>query len=134
PAISPSIELSVAEGAATIWVPNLLSPLGPDASFRPPLVVLIVGTLIPISAMALAAADLLRRYRHGSTTEQLQIRWLLASIAFVVLAVLYGLSVWVIGGPEFGWVAWLPALFAYPTLGISIAVAVLRYRLYEIDR
>ena len=134
PAISPSLELSVAEGAATIWVPNLLSPLGADASFRPSLVALIVSTLLPISAMALAAADLLRRYRRGSTTEQLQIRWLLASIAFVVLAVLYGLSVWVIGGPEFGWVAWLPALFAYPTLGISIAVAVLRYRLYEIDR
>ena len=133
PAISPSIELGVADDT-TIWVPNLVSPLGADASFRPPLLAQAVSTLIPISAMALGTADLLRRYRRGSPIEQLQVRWLLASIAFLVLAIVYGLSVWAIGGYEFGWVAWLPALFAYPTLGISIAVAVLRYRLYEIDR
>lgn len=134
PAISPAIELAGADGTATIWVPNVLSPLGADASFRPPLVGVAVVTLIPISVMALGAADLLRRYRRGSATEQLQIRWLLAAIAFLVVAILYGLAVYVIGGPEFGLVAWLPAFLASPALGISIAVAVLRYRLYEIDR
>ena len=33
-----------------------------------------------------------------------------------------------------GGLAWIPAILAYPTIPIAISVAVLRYRLLEIDR
>ena len=133
PAIAPAIELAVSEEVGTIWVPNVLSPLGADASFRPPPIGVVLVTLIPISAMALGAADLLRRYRRGPLIERLQIRWLLASIAALVLAILFGLAVFVLAGPGSSW-GWLPALLAGPTLAPAIGIAVLRYRLYEIDR
>ena len=133
PAIAPAIELAVSEEVGTIWVPNVLSPLGADASFRSPPIGVVLVTLIPISAMALGAADLLRRYRRGPLIERLQIRWLLASIAALVLAILFGLAVFVLAGPGSSW-GWLPALLAGPTLAPAIGIAVLRYRLYEIDR
>ena len=134
PALGPSIELAVNDEIGSIWVPNVLSPFGGDASFRPPPTGVLFVTLIPIAAMALGAADLLRRYRRGTGVERLQIRWLLASVAGLVVAILYGLAVFVIAGPEYGWLGWLPAIIAGPALGLSIGVAVLRYRLYEIDR
>jgi hypothetical protein len=134
PAIGPSIEVAVNAEIGSIWVPNVLSPLGADASFRPPPIGVLIVTLIPLSVMALGAADLLRRYRRGSAIERLQIRWLMASIAALVLAIVFGLTVFVLAGPEYAWIGWLPAVLAGPTLAPAIGIAVLRYRLYEIDR
>jgi hypothetical protein len=134
PAIGPSIEVTVNAEIGSIWVPNVLSPLGGDASFRPPPIGMLLVTLIPLMAMALGAADLLRRYRRGNAIERLQIRWLMASIAALVLAIVFGLTVFVIAGPEYAWIGWLPAVLAGPTLAPAIGIAVLRYRLYEIDR
>jgi hypothetical protein len=90
--------------------------------------------MIPIGVLVAGVADLLRRYRRAVGIERLQMRWLLSAALFVVCSIGIGLASFAIGGPQLGVIAWLPALFAYPTVALAIGVAILRYRLYDIDR
>ncbi|HEX5014846.1 MAG TPA: hypothetical protein VFV72_11890 [Candidatus Limnocylindrales bacterium] len=134
PALSPWLSVEGADGVTEVRVPNLLSPFGADVTVGDPGILPVLVTLYPMLVLVAGVIDLLRRYRRAVGIERLQIRWLLTAVAFVVIAVAYGLFVFVVIGPEAGYVAWLPALLAYPTVALAIGVAVLRYRLYDIDR
>ncbi len=69
------------------------------------------------------------RYRRSTGLERVQLRWFVAALAAVMVALAVGLATF----PFIGGFAWLPVAFAYPTVPAAIAVAVLRYRLYDID-
>jgi hypothetical protein len=94
-------------------------------------IALELGALI-----VLAAGALIIRYRRGDRIERLQIRWLVSAvtvcaIGFIVTAVAHGLGN--ISPP----IAQSSTLVAYAgilLMPIAIGMAVLRYRLYEIDR
>ena len=94
---------------------------------------------LPILVMVVPAAiSLVVRTRRSRGIERQQLRWIASSIGFVVLAVAAGFAISYLvpdayNGPV-GGLAWLPALVAFPTVPIAIGIAVLRYRLYEIDR
>jgi hypothetical protein len=133
PAVAPSLSVSVA-GSDEIWISNRLSPLGGDASLIPSPAAMATVTLIPLLAIAVGVVDLVRRYRISDTVTRLQIRWLMASVALVLVAVVFGLVVYAGIGGEARAVAWLPAVIAYPTVGLAIGIAVTRYHLYDIDR
>jgi signal transduction histidine kinase len=78
------------------------------------------------AASALAIASLIVRYRRGDERERQQIKWLLAAVSvFLVLFVVQGFFPRLQNGPL------LP--LAAATLPISIGIAILRYRLYDID-
>ncbi|MFL5669410.1 MAG: hypothetical protein ACJ77U_08485 [Chloroflexota bacterium] len=78
------------------------------------------------------AFGLVRRYRDGGPVVRAQIRWFGASIGaslvFLVLIVIE--PIWQPLG-EFAWTLWIASLLLPP---IGIAIAVLRYRLFDIDR
>jgi len=133
PALAPSIPVTAQDGRE-LRGPNLLSPLGGDGSATPPPGAVLIGTMIPIGVLVAGVTDLLRRYRRAVGIERLQMRWLLSAALFVVCSIGIGLASFAIGGPQLGVIAWLPALFAYPTVALAIGVAILRYRLYDIDR
>jgi hypothetical protein len=86
--------------------------------------------------LVLAAAALIARYRRGDRIERLQIRWLVSAVAVCVLGfaltgVAYGLRGF--GSP----IMMSTTLVAYAgilLMPVAIGIAVLRYRLYEIDR
>jgi hypothetical protein len=132
-AIAPRISVTVDAGARTVFVPNpfAVAPTSPfwsvvpdaDIGFLPVLVILAVGV-----------GSIVVRYRRATGLLRLQLRWLVAALAFTVIAVAAGFLIIVIGGEATGWFAWLPATLAFVTIPISIMVAVLRYRLLEIDR
>ncbi len=85
--------------------------------------------------MVAAAVSLVVRYRRAAGIERQQYRWLTAALAFVVAAVVGGYIVGLLlpAAGESG-VVWLGAVVAFPLVPIAIGIAVLRYRLYEIDR
>jgi len=133
PAIAPSMSFMDGRGTET-WVPNRLSPFAGDGAIVPPPELVAMTTIVPLIAATIAIVDLLGRYRRSTGITRLQIRWVLAAVSLYVPAVLFGLIVFVGIGPAVGIVAWLPALLVYPLIGLSVGVAIMRYRLFEIDR
>jgi hypothetical protein len=130
-AFGPAIPFN-SSGSATLIIPNRFALLGwlpflqgidPGLLFVPMFGLLVIG----VGAMLL-------RYRRASGVLRLQLRWLAAAVGFVAFAVLFGLTTLSVFGDGIGLLAWLPALVAYPSVPAAIAIAVLRYRLYEIDR
>ncbi|MFZ0626942.1 MAG: hypothetical protein WAN34_10650 [Acidimicrobiia bacterium] len=70
------------------------------------------------------------RYRRAGTVERLQIKWLLYAVA--LFALVYGVTAVQSGNSGSFFDILFPVSVA--GIGIAIAMAVLRYRLYEIDR
>jgi uncharacterized membrane protein YGL010W len=74
------------------------------------------------------------RLRRAQGVERAQLRWLVWSMAFIVIGFIIGL----VGDSVFtnglNGVVWLPAIIAFSLPPLAIGIAVLRYRLYEIDR
>jgi hypothetical protein len=90
---------------------------------------LAVSTAIALVCFAAAVASLVVRYRRGDRVLRAQLRWVLWAVAIATtsLAISWFLP------PELGWLDdWILVLYAL--IPIAIAVAVLRYRLYDIDR
>ncbi len=91
--------------------------------------------IVQIAVMAIAAISLANQFGGTSGIERQQLRWVAAALGFVVLAVLGGLA---LGGifPDLsstGFI-WIPAMLAFASVPIAVGVAIMRYRLYEIDR
>ncbi|HEX5823618.1 MAG TPA: hypothetical protein VFY18_04075 [Candidatus Limnocylindrales bacterium] len=132
-AFGPTINVTLPgyPNGAVVQNPFAIAPDSPiwqvlsiDVTFLP-LIVLMVG----------AAISLVVRFRRASGIERQQLRWMGTSVVIVVAAVLGGLlaSAIVPTLADSG-VVWIPAILAFPTVPIAIGIAVLRYRLYEIDR
>lgn len=129
-AFNPQLSV-VVDGATSVTLPNRLAIL-PDLALWS-IATPDVTILLTIVTMLVAAGWLAVRFWRATGVERLQLRWLAAAVAFCVVAVIAGLAMLSIFGDD-AWFAWLPAIVAYPTVPIAIGVAVLRYRLYEIDR
>ena len=82
----------------------------------------------------LASMSLLVRFRRSTGLERLQYRWLAWAIVVVALASALWALVRNVLQVELVSVANLIVLVAYPAIPVAVVVAVLRYRLYEIDR
>jgi hypothetical protein len=90
--------------------------------------------LVYIGLLAIGVVRLLLRYRRSSGVERLQFRWLVAAFSSILAAIVFGLAVTVVAGDDAGPAAWIPVSVAYSTIAIAIGIAVMRYRLFEIDR
>jgi hypothetical protein len=85
-----------------------------------------------ILTMVFAAIGLVRRYGRGGPVVRAQVRWFVASIGVSVALLTVMLTT---GGIEplnsIAWNAWAVSLFLP---AVAIGIAILRYRLYDIDR
>lgn len=132
-------------------VANLFVPLTPGtypAGVQNPLVVgglggqlvgliLAVSTPIGVVALVCVIASLLVRYRRAHGVERAQIKWFAVVGVVVILAFLVAIPTGgFTSGPVsvLGTVAWFTAILGMAAVPLAIGIAVLRYRLYEIDR
>jgi hypothetical protein len=117
--------------------PSMPNPVGVPRPVGDIFKVMAVGGELLIAATGLAAVlSLIFRYQRARAAEHAQLKWLVYAGALIVAAVLAGLLAEQILGPgdavsnlqnamASGAVALIPA---------AIGIAVLRYRLYDIDR
>jgi hypothetical protein len=95
-----------------------------------------ITAIFPIIALVVAGSvSLVVRVRRAAGTEREQLRWIAASFSVLMAAVVSGVVIsFLVPGAGDSGLAWLPAMIAFPTVPIAIGIAVLRYRLYNIDR
>ncbi len=122
-----------------VGFPTISNPLGIEA-LRPFLDLLFgVLLLLPLSILG-SAAGLVQRFRRSRGVERLQMKWLAAAgslVAIVYLGAMLGTlgnDLW--GDGAAAWVVWLQtgAVSTMALVPISVGVAILRFRLYDIDR
>ena len=110
--------------ATSLWT----HPFTPGQGWSGLVGVLFLMTAVLISAALLVSATaLVVRFAKSSGEERLQLKWCAA--AALVLIVVFVASIWV----NSAIVNVLQSL-AFMCLWVAIAIAILKYRLYEIDR
>jgi hypothetical protein len=111
--------------------PSVPNPLGIEA----------LGGLLPvvertwevvglILVVVFATASLFVRMRRASGVERQQVKWLLYAATLLSFAGLLGLIIEPIGT---GWVGLVILTLGFLSVPVAIGIAILRYRLYEID-
>jgi hypothetical protein len=88
--------------------------------------VTILMALAYAASFGLSIVVVVRRYRRAGAVTRVQIRWV-ATAALLPLVFIPLLFV----GPEWIWSTWFISTAAMP---IAIGIAILRYRLFDIDR
>jgi MFS family permease len=99
--------------------------------------IMAVGGELLIPATGLAAiVSLAFRYRRSGTAERAQLKWLVYAGAVIVVALLATIPIERIMGPSdtFNNLQNAMSSGAVALVAVAIGIAVLRYRLYDIDR
>ena len=115
-------------------VPN---PVGVTGAAGKILTAMAVGSVALIAATALAAVlSLVFRYRRAQASERAQLRWLVYAGGLIVLAFLAEILAEKIIGPgaTANRLQNATGSGAAALIPVAIGIAVLRYRLYDIDR
>jgi hypothetical protein len=110
----------------TLGIAPIANPLGRPGAWSATSELVVGAGVVAIFACFLAGiGSLIVRYRSGDTQRRLQVRWLAAA------AVPFSLTFWI--DPPGIWDHLFEAA-AFASLPAAVTVAVLRYRLYELDR
>jgi hypothetical protein len=81
-----------------------------------------------------AIASVVIRFRRGDAVERTQLKWLLTASAMAGIALIVSALTTAVGALALATIAYSIGLLAFSALPVAIGIAVLRYRLYEIDR
>ena len=122
-----------------VGYPQVRNPLGIEA-LRPIIDVLLsVLVLLPI-AIIMCAAGLVQRFRRSRGQERLRLKWLAAAASFVA-AVYAAAMAASLATDQFSsdvprWILWLQeaTILSFILIPVAIGIAILRHRLYNIDR
>jgi hypothetical protein len=107
------------------------NPLGVPA-LSGPLAVLVVAALIVLVSLVVGAVSLLLRFRRARGVERLQLRWLVWGAAIAAMALLVAVMALILL-EDFELLTVALGISA-AVLPLSTGAAILRYRLYDLDR
>ncbi|HKF85039.1 MAG TPA: hypothetical protein VKB30_04575, partial [Candidatus Limnocylindrales bacterium] len=89
-----------------------------------------IGGTLTLATLPLSILAAVVRFRRGTPVERQQLKWFGSSISLAAFGLLGGALL-----PQpLGLASWMGMTVALGLVPVSIAVAILRYRLYEIDR
>jgi hypothetical protein len=109
----------------------LRNPLGIEATADlAPVISSIVTTLLLVALLA-AVASLLARLRRAQGVERQQLKWFCYAAALSAVAAFVAVALPWVGGYIVDTLSIVLGLTALP---VSVGIAILRYRLYDIDR
>jgi hypothetical protein len=111
--------------------PEVSNPLGVPA-LSGPLAVLVVAALIVLVSLVVGAVSLLLRFRRARGVERLQLRWLVWGAAIAAMALLVAVMALILL-EDFELLTVALGISA-AVLPLSTGAAILRYRLYDLDR
>jgi hypothetical protein len=109
--------------------PDVTNPVGVEGPFEHAL--LLAGEILTVPALVAAVASVVIRYRRADATARQQIKWLAVAGVLTLCSSLVGAAIAVLGPPAVGYTLILLGMIAIP---IAIGVAILRHRLYDVDR
>jgi hypothetical protein len=109
----------------------LSSPLDLQALDGGLLVAYLAAFAVVISAVLVAAASLVGRFRRARGVERQQLRWVALATVLVALLSAVDLAALAMGAY---WLAPVVGGLNPPILSAAIDAAILRYRLYDLDR
>jgi hypothetical protein len=113
--------------------PEIGNPLGVAALADGPLTAAFpVGALLILAGLMAGAVSLLSRFRRAHGLERLQLRWLAMGAALAAVALLVALTALVVEGD--GVVLQAAVGICVALLPLATGAAILRYRLYDLDR
>jgi hypothetical protein len=87
-----------------------------------------LGAALLLMAAALALATVSDRFQRARGVERQQLKWFLYGAVVLIITLLFGLL------PAIEGITALPALAGFGVFTTCVAVAILRHRLYDIDR
>jgi hypothetical protein len=140
--VSASVALTIAPGQLE-GHPGVRNPFGLEV--YPMVVQVLSGTivLLPICILA-SAASLVWRYRHSGGQVRQQIKWVAFAASLVGVVYLSALVIGLFFAPEAPWgsadapplvdILLDAVLLSYAGVPIAVGFAVLKYRLYDVDR
>ena len=114
--------------------PAIDNPLGVESAGSMLDLVGNVGEGLLISAAVAAAVSLVLRTFRTRGVERLQMKWFAFSVLFLPIAFLVGEAIQPFDPTEEDAVTFLLTMFALFAIPASMGVAILRHRLYDIDR
>ena len=86
-----------------------------------------------IGLLVCGIVAMIARFRRARGIEREQLKWLVASLALTGGLIIVTVAI-VLAVPRVGTAVWVFAVLGFATIPPAVGVAVLRYRLYEIDR
>jgi hypothetical protein len=96
----------------------------PPPMLWPGRVLFWLGFACAVLSAPAALASVVVRFRRARGIERQQLKW------FAYAAALIGAALFI----PWSWLGFSPLMFVAPLLPVAVAVAILRYRLYDIDR
>jgi hypothetical protein len=133
-----SIVSSVLQGVADAYRTPLVmtelrmdTPLGTPFPLEPLNVVSAIGTLGFLAATLAAGASLIIRFRRAAGIERQQLKWVAYGGAIATAGLVLGSFGYVV--PEIGALGNAVSSVAVLLIPITAALAILRYRLYDVD-
>jgi hypothetical protein len=121
-------------------VPTMENPIALESARSLIAAVLVVSLISLALCIITCAAALVGRFRRARGVERLQLKWLATAGALVAAIYLLAIVAGMFGGetanggpPTWAKVVEGLAIFSFLLLPVSIGIAILRYRLYDID-
>ena len=134
-ALAPTIDVHLRDAPGQTL--TIASPLAflPD---EPPWSWLTMSIPLPflllLCELIAGAGSMVVRTRRATGLERQQLRWVVAALSAVAAGIAFGIIDSAIFGDAVPDVALIPVVAAFPLPAVAIGVAILRYRLYDIDR
>ena len=110
------------------------NPFG--VAWWPPALDVLVSAVpvLLVALIVLAVAALTARFRSGAAVERLQVQWLLACMAVVAAGFAANIVEGMVRSDDGYFVTAIVLMVGILLIPVTIGVAILRYRLYDIDR